>query len=543
MLKSLYINNYLLIEELNVSFKKGLTIITGETGSGKSLIIDSLSLISGKRADVSQLKNIDKKCVVEAVFKVKEKFKKEFDKNSIEYDSETIIRREILQSGKSRAFINDSPVTLDSLRFISSLILNFHSQHQTLLLNKEEFQLSVIDLLAENENILKQTKEYYLEKIKIEKNLSLLNAKKSELSDKHSYYEFLLKEIIDVNLKLNEKEELEEKIKIQSNSEDIKQKISAIFNKINAENFGLNAQLNELSSFLPSISKKLAKQFESAKLEIDDVLVELSNTNENLSFNEEKHKKMSDRISLIYTLERKHNVNSVKELLDKKEEFLSFLSEGSNAEQEIKKLNKKLVFLNKEIHKISVLLNKRRVSVKDEFENIINALLIQLGIKNAQFKIEINKKEFSQNGGDEISFLFTANKGSILQEISKVASGGELSRLMLCIKYAIANQGYFSTMVFDEIDSGVSGKIAEKVGALIYEISKTNQVLCVTHLPQVASKGNEHFLVEKQISNNKTITSLRKLNIENRTNEIAKLLSGSMVTKAAIQNAKELLNN
>lgn len=543
MLKSLYINNYLLIEELNVSFKKGLTIITGETGSGKSLIIDSLSLISGKRADVSQLKNIDKKCVVEAVFKVKEKFKKEFDKNSIEYDSETIIRREILQSGKSRAFINDSPVTLDSLRFISSLILNFHSQHQTLLLNKEEFQLSVIDLLAENENILKQTKEYFLEKNKIEKNLSLLNDKKSELSDKHSYYEFLLKEIIDANLKLNEKEELEEKIKIQSNSEDIKQKISAIFNKINAENFGLNAQLNELSSFLPSISKKLAKQFESAKLEIDDVLVELSNTNENLSFNEEKHKKMSDRISLIYTLERKHNVNSVKELLDKKEEFLSFLSEGSNAEQEIKKLNKKLVFLNKEIHKISVLLNKRRVSVKDEFENIINALLIQLGIKNAQFKIEINKKEFSQNGGDEISFLFTANKGSILQEISKVASGGELSRLMLCIKYAIANQGYFSTMVFDEIDSGVSGKIAEKVGALIYEISKTNQVLCVTHLPQVASKGNEHFLVEKQISNNKTITSLRKLNIENRTNEIAKLLSGSMVTKAAIQNAKELLNN
>ena len=543
MLKSLYVNNYLLIEELNVSFNKGLTIITGETGSGKSLIIDSLSLISGKRADVSQLKKVDKKCIVEGVFKVKEKFKKEFEKNSVEYDAETIIRREILQSGKSRAFINDSPVTLDSLRLISSLVLNFHSQHQNLLLNKEEFQLSVLDLLAENKNILTQTKKYYLEKNKIEKKLFSLNIEKSEMSDKHSYYEFLYKELVDANLKLNEKEELEEKVKLQSSSEDIKQKISSIFNKINVENFGLNRQFDELSSFLPSISKQLAKQFQSAKLEIDDVLSELSTINENLSFNKDKNKRMSDRISLIYTLERKHNVNSVKELLDKKEELLSFLSEGNNVEQEIKKLNTKLVSLNKQIHKTSVLLNKRRVDVKDNFENIINALLIQLGIKNAQFKIEINKKEFSQNGCDEISFLFTANKGSIFQEISKVASGGELSRLMLCIKYAIANKGYFSTIVLDEIDSGVSGKIAEKVGALIYEISKTNQVLCITHLPQVASKGNEHFLVEKQISNNKTITSLRKLNPEKRTNEIAKLLSGSMVTNAAIQNAKELLNN
>lgn len=550
MLTSLKISNYALIEELYVELDQSFTIITGETGAGKSILLGALGLIIGQRADLSALKDQSKKCIIEAQFNI-EKYDLHllFKQNDWDYDIHTIVRREITPNGKSRAFINDSPVNLSQLKELGDQLIDIHSQHNTLTLNNNLFQLKLIDSLADNKSLLSDYKLAYstyksFKKKLYQKEESIVKAKAEE-----NFLQFQFDELDQLKLSIDEDEELEEEQSSLEHMEETKASMNHALNVLVYQDENATdlmrlgkSQLSDASKF-NKIVEELNERLSSLLIEFQDITNEIESENNNLEYDPDRLDFIRNRLSSIYSLQKKHGVSTNQELIDIKSSIESKLVEISNFDNDIEEL--KL-----EVSKIELLLNNyasdltaRRNSAAPILESKVKELLIRLGMKNASLTVKvISNQEFSSSGKEDIQFLFTANKGLEERELSKVASGGELSRLMLAIKSILAIKVKMPTIIFDEIDTGVSGEIADKVGDILKLISKELQVVSITHLPQMAAKGNSHLKVYKEDIDGETRSFIKVLNNEERIEELAKMLSGSKMSVAAIDNAKALLN-
>ena len=550
MLKTLSIKNYALIDNLSVSFNNGLSIITGETGAGKSILVGGLSLILGKRADISVVKDISKKCIIEGVFDVGNyNLKSIFKENQIDYETETIIRREILTSGKSRAFINDSPVNLNQLSTISSFIIDIHSQHQTLELTQNNFQFEVIDSISNNLSIIenyKSTLDLYNTKLK---ELEELTQSKDQLIKTLDYNLFLANEIESSSILNESLEKLEEEQKNLANFNFIKEELVQSSQLISDEKHGLIAKMNNLKNSLKRLSENSAsfsdiyERFSSVFIEVDDIAGEIENSSEGLEENPEKLEEINSKLSSIHNLFRKHSVSTIIELEEIYEKLSDSISTSENIDQKISDVSIECNELKGELNKKSELIHDNRIASIPYFISEIQKIIHDLGMKNAKFKIDVNKQEaFYLNGKDDIEFLFTANKGSDYKLLKKSASGGELSRIMLAIKSILANYRQLPTLMFDEIDTGVSGEISQKIGYIMKQMSRKMQIFTITHLPQIAAKGESHYKVLKTQEKEKTITNMVKLNSEERIVEIATMLEGDKISASAVAHAKQLLN-
>lgn len=556
MLHHLSIQNYALIEKIEIDFPDGLSIITGETGAGKSILLGALSLIAGNRADSSALQDKTKKCIVEATFGIKNySLKNFFKKNELDYVDETVIRREISPEAKSRAFINDTPVNLSQLKELSVCLIDIHSQHETLTLNEAEYQLSVVDAFAKTNDTIEKYKTEFRTYKEIEKKLTELLEKEKQSKLDADYWQFQFDEFEQLNLQAGEQEKAEDELKVLENAEEIKsvlEKISAALSGGDSSTpLGMTSILNSLAeskSSLASISKlnsaynELLSRINSSYIELKDIANEIENLSEKVSFDPKKAEQLTNRLDEIYRLQKKHQVNSVEELLEVKVKVEEKLKSNASLEIEINKLQKEIEKFREKLFTLAKRISADRKKCLPKLEKEVSALLSSLAMPNAQFRVEhILLEQLIEQGIDKIKFLFSANKGSELKEISKVASGGELSRLMLSVKSLIAKNTSLPTIIFDEIDSGVSGGVAEQVGKLISAMSDSMQVVTITHLPQIASKGNSHFTVYKEEKSGKTFTQIKHLNKEERVKEIAKMLSAGKPTDASMKNAKELL--
>ncbi|NQY68845.1 MAG: DNA repair protein RecN [Flavobacteriales bacterium] len=550
MLQRLSIRNYALIKELDIEISNGLSIITGETGAGKSILIGALRLITGQRSDSNVLFEKDKKCIVEGVFNIKSySLEAFFNKNELDFELQTTIRREINTSGKSRAFVNDTPVKLDILRELGSYLLDVHSQHDMRSLNSSSVQLEIVDAYAQNEKILSEYKVSF-------KQYSTLKAKYDELvlEDTKSrtdrdYYQFLFDELEDADLQENELEGLKRQVDLLNNSEEIKSNLEKAIYGLQEGDLNILNQLNEINGLIRSISiysstsEDQLLRLESCYLELKDIHSELEILSNGIEYDGEKLIELSYRQDLINSLLHKHNKNDIQELILLKNEFSDRLINISTLENEIKKLGAELDELNSVLIKKSDMLTKSRKNVLLDVENEVHKLLSLMSMSDAQLNISFDQSlELNRTGRNKVQFLFSANKGSVLQELSKVASGGELSRLMLAIKSVVSKLIAMPTIIFDEIDTGVSGEVADKVGRIMVRMAESMQVISITHLPQIASKGESHFFVSKSSEKERTTSEISLLNENERINEIAKMLSGDGLSDAAIQNAKELLN-
>lgn len=550
MLASLSIKNFALIENLNVDFTDGLVIITGETGAGKSILLGGLSLILGKRADVSSVKDASKKCIIEATFNISNyNLKDFFSKEELDYESETIVRREILPSGKSRAFINDSPVNLQVLTQLGERLIDIHSQHQTLEITNDTFQFQVIDALANtNSELISYSKSLKVYKSTI-KDLEALELKKAEAIKEQDYNEFLLKELQDITLVSGELETLEKEYETLSNVEDIKAELSLSEQLLNDEQVGiiqtlttLKISLNKLRT-IASTYEDLYNRVESTHIEIDDIFSEISEIAEQLEDNPTRLEEVDNRLKSINNLMTKHASSSIEELLEIQTKLESKVAVVFNIDSETKALNEQIesykIKLNDLAQKIHTKRQKAIPSLVSQLENILE----ELGMPHAQFKVELNKQEaFLSNGKDELSFLFSANKGGTFNTLKKAASGGELSRIMLAIKSVLAKYVKLPSIMFDEIDTGVSGEISNKMAAIMKNMSSSMQVFTITHLPQIAAKGDAHYKVFKKEVEGVTVTEIEKLNWNDRIVEIAQMLGGKQISNSALEHAKQLLN-
>ena len=551
MLKHLSVQNYALIDKLEVELTDGLTIITGETGAGKSILLGALGLIAGSRADTQSLQDKTKKCIIEAAFNIKEyKLKDFFKDNELDYEAVSTIRREINPEGKSRAFINDTPVTLNQLKELGERLIDIHSQHQTLSLNGADFQLSVVDAFAKHEDVLTEYKSEFKNYKSLEKQLNELIERESQAKKDLDYFQFQFNELEDTNLKVGEQVEMEQELETLNNAEDIKLNLSkAAFSLAGGEQNLLSsfneikAILNSLSKFKPEIAE-LNTRINSAYIELKDISNELESLEQEIVYDPKRIELLNEKLDSIYRLQQKHQVKTIEELIAIKEELSNKLLDFSSLETEIQKTKAALGQSTKTLTSKSKTLSDNRKKVIPKIEKEIANLLSALSMPNAQLKInQTALEQFGTTGMDKISFLFSANKGSDFKELNKVASGGELSRLMLSIKSLIAQLTALPTIIFDEIDTGVSGDVADKVGSIMNTMSDIMQVITITHLPQIASKGESHLFVYKEDKNNKTYSNIKKLNSEERIQEIAKMLSTGSPTAAAISNAKELLKN
>ncbi|WP_136481412.1 DNA repair protein RecN [Cognatitamlana onchidii] len=550
MLTSLSIKNYALIDSLQVDLNDGLSIITGETGAGKSILLGCLSLILGKRADLSSLKDATKKCIIEAVFNISDyQLKELFHKENFDYEDQTIIRREILPSGKSRAFVNDSPVNLSSLQVLGERLIDVHSQHQTLQLTSNEFQFQVIDALANNATELSA----YQSELKVFKNLhkelNALYELKANAIKEHDYNLFLFNELSDANLVEGELQALEEEYETLNNIEDIKGQLSEGYQLLNDEQLGVLSSLRMLKlvfqklSSLSSKYEELFKRVDSSLIEMDDFFNEVYMLQEGLDADPNRLEVVDSKLKVLHSLLQKHTVSSVSELIDLKNQLEDKISETENLDEDIQE--KKDAIKSKEaiLNKLSVEIHEKRLNIIPELTAQLQTILSTLGMPNAQFKIGLDlRTSFFTNGRDELSFLFSANKGGHFNELKKAASGGELSRIMLAIKSILSTYIKLPTIIFDEIDTGVSGEISNKMGDIMLQMSKTMQVVSITHLPQIAAKGHSHFKVYKEDVDNITQTNLVKLNHDERIVEIAQMLGGKTISTSAMAHAKELLN-
>lgn len=550
MLTSLSIQNYALIDDLHVDFNNGLSIITGETGAGKSILLGGLSLILGKRADLSNLKDTSQKCIIEAVFDVSNyNINALFESEDCDYEDTTIIRREILPSGKSRAFVNDSPVNLNSLQIIGEQLIDIHSQHQTLQLVSNEFQFQVIDALANNDAFIKEFESELKDYKTLQKELKELQNFQAEAVKEHDYNLFLLNELIEANLKDGELELLEEENETLSNVEDIKEKLSESYQLLNDEQIGVLILLKGLKNNFQKLKdysskyEDLYNRIESSLIEIDDVFNEIDEIQETLEADPKRLEEVNSKLLRINNLMQKHAVSDISELINIKNNLEDKVSITENLDGTIQK--KKIEIETKKIR-----LDSKAKQIHDNRTEVIPALIQQLqsilgslGMANAQFKIDCKLSDsFYYNGKDELSILFSANKGGQFNELKKAASGGELSRIMLAIKSVLSRYIKLPTIIFDEIDTGVSGEISNKMGDIMLLMSKTMQVISITHLPQIAAKGHTHFKVYKEEVNEVTRTNLMKLNHDERIVEIAQMLGGIEMSSSAIAHAKELLN-
>ena len=550
MLASISIKNYALINELHIDFSSGLSIITGETGAGKSILLGALGLVLGNRADSSTLKNTTRKCVVEAVLSV-EKYNLQdfFETEDIDYEINTIIRREILPSGKSRAFVNDTPVTLSVLTALRSKLIDIHSQHQTLQVSDQQFQFQLLDVFANNESKLasyqRDLTQYTSEKKKLEE---ILQAQR-EANLQYDYNSHLYNELLEANLVEDEQEALEEKLEKINNVEEIKQNLSEALQLTTDDTIGIQNLLYSLENKLTKIApyskeyQELSERISSVKIELDDIVSELESANEQVDFNPLEATQLNDRLQLIYNLQKKHYVNSISALLLILEELSTKVSTVENAEQRLLDQETIVTEIANKLDAIALKISEARKRIIPTVSKQLEAILDNLGMSHARFQIQNNITEhYYKNGKDVLSFLFSANKGGQFGELKKVASGGELSRIMLAIKKVMSENSQLPTIIFDEIDSGVSGEISNKMAHIMSQMSQQMQVITITHLPQIAAKGNQHYKVYKEELNNTTTTSLKQLSEDERIVEIAEMLSGKNISDSALTHARELLN-
>ena len=550
MLTQLSIKNYALIDELQVGFNNGLSIITGETGAGKSILLGGLSLVLGKRADLSSVKDASKKCIIEATFDIaKYNLKPLFTNEDLDYESLTIIRREILPSGKSRAFINDTPVNLDSLQLLGNRLLDIHSQYQTLQLTNDDFQFQIIDALAENSKHL----NVYAAKLKTYKDLhseiqELQNQKVESLKEL-DYNLFLLKELEDANLVKGELEHLESEYETLNNVEEIQEKLSQSHQLLSNEDIGITHNLTEVKHQLAKLVsygksyQDIYERVNSSLIELDDVVSEIEGLVEQLEANPDRLVTVNAKLQVIHNLLQKHAVATIDDLLEINEALADKVILTENLDTTISDKQMQLEAIEKQLHSFAQTIHANRTQSIPKLVKQLETILATLGMPNAKFNIDLKTADtFLSNGTDSLQFLFSANKGGQFNDLKKAASGGELSRIMLAIKSILSKYTQLPTIMFDEIDTGVSGEISNKMGSIMQQMSKTMQVFTITHLPQIAAKGDSHFKVFKRDVNEVTETQLKKLTPDERIVEIAQMLGGTNVSNSALEHAKQLLN-
>ncbi len=550
MITALSIKNYALIEKLTIDFSKGFSIITGETGAGKSIILGALGLVLGKRADLTSLKNKEEKCVIEAHFEIsKYNLLPFFEANDLDYESDTIIRREILPSGKSRAFVNDSPVNLQELQELSWFLIDIHSQQQTRELSDENIQFEIIDAIADNQEIILEYQSL-LKKYKSDKTqLNSLLKRQGESTKEQEYNTFLLNELVAAKLKLGEQAELEADYEKLNNVEIIKESIDKSLAIANEEQIGVYTNLKEIKVALQKIASfspeyaSLLERVTSLAIEFDDITDDLSRSSEKLINDPEQLELISQKLQLIYNLQKKHQAGSVEELLDIQSQLENTVLELGNLEEDIATLTNVIQEKELALNALATTIHKNRQESIPVLSNKLIAILETLGMPNVRFDIQVKETaSYYENGKDELQFLFSANKGTDFGLLKKVASGGEMSRIMLAVKAVLAEYSKLPTLIFDEIDTGVSGEIAIKMGEIMKRMSETMQIFAITHLPQIAAKGTAHFKVSKSTVGEDTQSELKLLSEEERIVEIAQMLSGTIVSDSALNHAKALLN-
>jgi DNA repair protein RecN (Recombination protein N) len=550
MLTSLSITNFALIEKLEMNFSDQFSIITGETGAGKSILLGALGLVLGKRADLTSLKDKEQKCIIEAHFQIgKYNLKEFFSLNDLDYEEHTIIRREILPSGKSRAFINDSPVNLNELQDLSDFLLDIHSQHQTQELSDEAYQIQILDAVANHPKPLEEYKTFLSKYKSTKAELKKRELEKETLAKEQDYNTFLLEELLAANLKAGEQAELESVFEKLSNVEFIKESLNKSLAITNEEQVGLIQNLKEVKASLQKIAtlspefNNLFERVTTVLIEFDDISNELLIQTDKLVNDPEKLEFVNQKLQLIYALQKKHQVESIEELLVIQNDLDSKVVLVVDLESTIQKLEKQLQEDVLNLDKVAAILSENRSIAVPVLVNQITDILLQLGMPNARFQFEIKPVEnYLASGKDEIQLLFSANKGTDFGLLKKVASGGEMSRIMLAIKAILANYSKLPTIIFDEIDTGVSGEIAHKMGDIMKKMSQEMQVFAITHLPQIAAKGHHHYKVFKSVQGESTISELKLLSQEDRIIEIAEMLSGKDISDSALNHAKALLN-
>ncbi|MCU4155417.1 DNA repair protein RecN [Carboxylicivirga sp. A043] len=551
MLKSLSISNYALIDKVEVVFDGGLTVITGETGAGKSVLLGALSLILGQRSDTNALLNKEQKCVVEGEFFIGNYGLVDlFEDNDVDYEEVTIIRRELLPSGKSRAFVNDTPVNLGFLKGISAQLIDVHSQHQNLLLDDSGFHMMVVDTLADNAKLLTDYSQLFKNYKSLIKEIDAMIAENDKQKADLDYMQFQFEQLDSANLKVDEQKELEQSLEQLSHAEEIKTNLVEVVNNLSQEPSPVIdlladsvSKLEKISSYLPD-GDELRQRLESAKIDLKDLADDLETRSEDLDFDPETIQQVQERLDLIYGLQQKHRVDSIEELIALKDDLQQNIDKVNFFDDDLKSKQKALDTLKKDLNKVSASITKSRKGVFTLVKSSIEKQLQVLGIPHANFVIEhALSDEFTVNGKDEIQFLFAGNKGGVPAPINKVASGGEISRVMLSIKSLLSSSKGLPTIIFDEIDTGVSGEVADQMGGIMAHMGSSMQVISITHLPQITVKGDHHFKVFKTDQADKTISNIRKLSHEDRVVEVAKMLSGSTLSDAAIENARALLNN
>ena len=550
MLNSIHIKNYALIEEVNLQFNNGFTVITGETGAGKSILLGALGLILGKRADISSIGNPDEKCVIEAHFDLtRYNLEPLFNSEDLDYEPLTIIRREILASGKSRAFVNDTPVTLNQLSALGMNLVDIHSQHQTMEVTDVDFQFQVLDAFAENGKNHSEYKNVYTSYRKKESELKKLIKQKADAQKEEEYKSFLLEELLAANLKPGEQEQLESAHDTLNNVEQITEGLAAAYQTLSREEVGVNEmlltakiRLSKLSGFSPKL-QALSDRLEAVTIELDDISESINDLAADTEGDPTELARLESRLKLFFDLQKKHQVASVEELIAIRDTLDEEVQSLTNLDQNITKLEREIAQSKTELVKLAVIITGKRRNTIEPLTEKLQEILSNLGMPNARFEVSLSDStSFLENGKDILSFLFTANKGMRAQELKKAASGGELSRIMLAIKSVLSDYTQLPTLIFDEIDTGVSGEIALKMGHIMKAMGNRMQLISITHLPQIAGQGAHHFKVFKEDKQQKTTTGIRVLNQDQRIAELAEMLGGKASSDAAFDHARQLLN-
>ena len=550
MLKQLYIKNFTLIDTLDIQLHPGFSVITGETGAGKSIILGAIGLLLGQRADSKTIKQGADKCVIEAHFDLS-RYQMEpfFTDNDIEYDAnDTIIRRELTAAGKSRAFVNDTPVALTTLKELGEQLVDVHSQHQNLLLQKQDFQLSVVDIIAGDSKELLAYGQAFADYTQAERQLQELKDAIEQNRQNADFLQFQFNELNDARLVDGEQEELEQRSETMTHAEDIKSALYEADNALSADETGIVASLRTAAAALKGIervlpaAKELAERMDSAYIELKDVAQEVSSSLENVDFDPAELDAVNNRLDRIYDLEKKYHADSIAELITMRDDLKQKLSAIGNSDDALQEQQAKCQQLKEKCQELANALSRQRTKAARQIEKEMQQRLVPLGMPNVRFAINIGQTELSRSGQDKVSFLFSANTSTPLQPVAQVASGGEIARVMLSLKVMISGAVKLPTIIFDEIDTGVSGRVAEQMAQLMQEMgSHERQVISITHLPQIAALGTSHYKVAKAETKNGTTSTMTELTADERVSEIAQMLSGSDVTAAAIQNAKELL--
>ena len=551
MLKQLYIKNFTLIDELDIDFQSGFSVVTGETGAGKSIILGAIGLLLGNRADAKLLKAGEERCVIEAHFDLRRyELEPFFKENDIDYDAnDCIVRREVNASGKSRAFVNDTPVSLTMMRELGEQLVDIHSQHQNLLLSKEDFQRSVVDIIAADKAMLDEYRQKFHDFRQAEKDYEIFREEVAKNQQSADFMRFQLNELLDARLQDDEQEQLEQQRDTMSHAEDIKSVLYEAETTLSDDENGIVSrtqkiarQMGELARFYPT-ANDLSERLSTCHIELKDIADEIGKELENIDFDPRQLDSINQRLDLIYSLQKKHQATTMAELIAIRDDLNQKLSHIENSDEELALLRQKANALQQESQAKAKKLTALRTKAARQVEKEVLERLILLGIPNVRFKIELSEKPLSADGADKIVFLFSANKSTPMQPVSEVASGGEIARVMLSLKAMISGAVKLPTIIFDEIDTGVSGRVAEQMAHIMREMGENDrQVVSITHLPQIAATGTTHYKVSKNETKNGTKTTMKRLSDTERIEEIAQMLSGSKITEAAIENAKQLLN-